>query len=131
MSNQAGHKCGIRRCSVRILAGTLGFLRFYGFPQFFNTNGGIVPRLSHDHLLPGVGIATACRLDGRGKIFLLSTVSRPALGPTQPPIQSVPGALSLRVKRPRREADHCPSSTEVKNGGSIPPLPHLSSWLGA
>jgi hypothetical protein len=36
------------------------------------------------------------------------------LGPTQPPIQWVPGALSLGVKRPRREADHShPSSAEV------------------
>jgi hypothetical protein len=49
-------------------------------------------------------------------IFLLTTVCRPALGPTQPPIQWVPGALSLGVKRPRGEADHSsPSSTEVKN----------------
>jgi len=32
--------------------------------------------------------------------------SRPALGPTQPPIQWVPEALSLVVKRPAREADH-------------------------
>jgi hypothetical protein len=38
-----------------------------------------------------------------------------ALGPTQPPIQWVPGALSLRVKRPGREADHStPSSADVK-----------------
>jgi hypothetical protein len=29
-----------------------------------------------------------------------------ALGPTQPSIQWVPGALSLGVKRPGREADH-------------------------
>jgi hypothetical protein len=49
-------------------------------------------------------------------VFLFTTVSRPALGPTQPPIQWVPGALSLGVKRPEREADHSPpSSAEVKN----------------
>jgi hypothetical protein len=36
-------------------------------------------------------------------------------GPTQPPIQWVPGALSLWVKRPGREADHSPpSSADVK-----------------
>jgi hypothetical protein len=32
--------------------------------------------------------------------------SRPALGPTQPPIQWVPGFLSPGVKRTGREADH-------------------------
>jgi hypothetical protein len=33
---------------------------------------------------------------------------------------------------PGREADHSPpSSVEVKNGGTIPPLPHMSSWNGA
>jgi hypothetical protein len=37
-----------------------------------------------------------------------------ALGSTQPPIQRVPGALSLGVKRPGREADRSPpSSAEV------------------
>jgi hypothetical protein len=35
-------------------------------------------------------------------IFLFTTASRPALGPTQPPIQWVPGALSLGVKRSGR-----------------------------
>jgi hypothetical protein len=50
-------------------------------------------------------------------IFLFTTVSRTVLGPTQPPIQWVPWALSLGVKRPGREADHSPpSSVEVKNG---------------
>jgi hypothetical protein len=43
-------------------------------------------------------------------IFLFTTASRPALWPTQPPIQSVPGALSLEVKRQGREADHSPPS---------------------
>jgi hypothetical protein len=48
-------------------------------------------------------------------IFLPTTASRTAVGPTQPPIQWVPGALSLRVKRSGREADHSPpSSAEVK-----------------
>jgi hypothetical protein len=55
----------------------------------------------------------------RLRIFLFTTLSRPALGPTQPPIQCVPGAVSLRVKRPGREADHSlPSSAEVKNAWS-------------
>jgi hypothetical protein len=52
-------------------------------------------------------------------IFLFTTASRPTLGPTQPPVQWVPGALSLGVKRPRREAEHSPpSSAEVKNAWS-------------
>jgi hypothetical protein len=49
-------------------------------------------------------------------IFLLSTPSRLVLGPTQPPIQCVQGALSPGIKRPGREADHSPpSNAEVKN----------------
>jgi len=48
-------------------------------------------------------------------IFLFSTVYRPVLGSTQAPIHWVPGALSLGVKRPGREADHSPpSNAEVK-----------------
>jgi hypothetical protein len=48
-------------------------------------------------------------------IFLFTTASRLAMVPTQTPIQWVPGALSLGVKRPGREADHSPpSSAEVK-----------------
>jgi hypothetical protein len=46
--------------------------------------------------------------------FLLTTASRPALVPPQPPIQWVQGALSVGVKRPGREADHfSPSSAKV------------------
>jgi hypothetical protein len=40
---------------------------------------------------------------GRVKNFHFSTSSRPALGPTQPPIQRVPGALSPGVNLPGRE----------------------------
>jgi hypothetical protein len=61
-------------------------------------------------------------------IFLFTTMSRMALGPTQPPIQWVPGALSLGVEQPGYEADHTPpSSAKVKNVWSytaIPPI-HL------
>jgi hypothetical protein len=52
-------------------------------------------------------------------IFLFTSVSRSALGPTQPPMQCVPRALSLGVKRPGRKADHSPPySTEVENAWS-------------
>jgi hypothetical protein len=48
---------------------------------------------------------------GRFKIFLLSTASRPVLGPTMCPTQWVPG-----VNWPRREAYHSPpTSAEVNN----------------
>jgi hypothetical protein len=51
---------------------------------------------------------------GRVKNFFL-TSSRPALGPTQPPIQWVLGALSPGIKQKWREADHSPpASVEVK-----------------
>jgi hypothetical protein len=70
----------------------------------------------------GAGIATAYGLDDRGvevrvmvgsRIF--STSSKPALGPTKPPIQCLPGALSPGVKQPGCEANHShPTSAEVK-----------------
>jgi len=50
-------------------------------------------------------------------IFLFTTT-------TQPPIQLIPGALSLGVKRPGREADHLsPPSAEVKNAWSYTSTP--------
>jgi hypothetical protein len=71
-----------------------------------------------------VGIALSYGLDDRGSRvqfpagagnFSLHHRVRTALGPTQPPIRWVLGALSLWVKRPGREADHSsPSSAEVK-----------------
>jgi hypothetical protein len=59
--------------------------------------------------------------------FYYFTAPRPALGPTQPPIQWVPG-----VKRQGREADGSPPPcAQVKNGGAIPALTHTSSWRRA
>jgi hypothetical protein len=50
-------------------------------------------------------------------IFSIASVSRPAPGPTQPPVQWVPGVLSPGVKaRPGRDTDHSPpSSAKVEN----------------
>jgi hypothetical protein len=86
------------------------------------------------------GIPTAYWLDGDrvpsgSRIF--STSPRPALGATQPPIQRVPWALSLGVKRPSLESDHLPpNSSETKKTGintSTPPPIRLHglvlNWL--
>jgi hypothetical protein len=57
-----------------------------------------------------------------------STTSGSGMGPIQPPMHWITGSLSPEVKRPGLEADHSPlSSAEVKNGGVIPPLFHMSS----
>jgi hypothetical protein len=51
---------------------------------------------------------------------------------TQPPIQWVQGDLSLEVEQPGYDADYsATSSAKVKNGGAIPPLPHMPSQHGA
>jgi hypothetical protein len=46
--------------------------------------------------------------------------SRGSTQSTQPPVQWVPGAISLGVKRQGHEADHSPPP--------IPPFLHASSW---
>jgi len=52
---------------------------------------------------------------GQG-FFSVHHRTRPALEPTQSPIQWVPGALYPGVKQPGSKADHSPrSSAEVKN----------------
>jgi hypothetical protein len=60
-------------------------------------------------------------------MFLLTTaVSKPALGPTQPPIQCVTGSLSQRVKGPRSEADLSPpSSAKIKTAWSCTSTPPI------
>jgi len=46
------------------------------------------------------------------------------VGPSQPPVQWVPGTLSLGVKRPGREAENSPpSSADVKNSWNYTSTP--------
>jgi hypothetical protein len=66
------------------------------------------------------------------EIFLFSTVPRPSLRPTQPPMKCALGPLSQGIKQLRHEADRSPpSSVVVKNGGAIHTPHHISSWCGA
>jgi hypothetical protein len=84
-----------------------------------------------------VGIATGYGLDDQGVgvrvpvgLRIFSTSSRPAMRPTQPPIQWIPAALSPGVKRQGREADDSPpTSDEVKKmwiHTSIPPYAFIA-----
>jgi hypothetical protein len=65
-------------------------------------------------------------------IFLSTIASRPALEPTQPPIQWVLGVLSLEVKRPGCEADYSlPSSAEFRECVELYiHSPNTPSWRG-
>jgi len=65
-------------------------------------------------------------------IFLFITVSRTALDPTQPPIQWIPGSLSLGAKRAECEADHSlPSCAEIKECVELYLYSPNTSWSGA
>jgi len=64
--------------------------------------------------------------------FLLVTTFRPALGPTQPPIQWLTGFF------PWRKSNHGMKLTtplhlvlELRMHGATVPLPSTSSWCGA
>jgi hypothetical protein len=66
-------------------------------------------------------------LAGSGNFFLFTTVFRLVLEPTQPPIQCVQGALTLRVKEAGLKADHSPPSiAEVKNAWSYTSIPQYA-----
>jgi hypothetical protein len=86
-----------------------------GFLLSPKANFDLVVKEETHFLYSSAGIALGYGLDDRGSrirfpagvgIFPFTTASRTALGPTQPPIQRVPGSLSLEVKRPGREVDH-------------------------
>jgi hypothetical protein len=79
-----------------------------------------------------------CKTEGsefqsrQGKIFLFSTQFTPVLGPTQPPIQWVPGALSSGVMRARPEDDHSPpTNAEVKKTWLYTSTLHVPYWRSA
>jgi hypothetical protein len=60
---------------------------------------------------------------------LFSTACRPVLGPNQPLVQWVSGALTLGINRPGREADHSlPSHVEIKNAWSYTSTPLRLHW---
>jgi hypothetical protein len=77
-----------------------------------------------------IGVLGFDSQQGLGIFF--TTASRTVLRPTQPPIQWVPEALSLGVKRQGREADHSPpSSAEVKKCVELYiHSPNRPSWSG-
>jgi len=66
-------------------------------------------------------------------LFFFATASRPDLGPIKLPVQWVSQALSPGIKRPRRGADHSPSSSvEIKNAWSstsTPPRVFMAWYL--
>jgi hypothetical protein len=106
---------------------------FFPFVIFVTATRQRMSRIS------SVGIATGYGLDDRGLgfdsrrglgIFLFTTGSVTALGHTQLPIQWVPGALSLGVKWPGREADRSPPSSAEVNMWSYTSTPSMSSWRG-
>jgi hypothetical protein len=85
--------------------------------QHFKYTIPIAPSFSQiKHSSAGLRVGRSGFDSRRGlRIFVFTTASKTALGPTQLPIRWVPGALSLGVMRPGREADHSPpSSSEVK-----------------
>jgi len=56
--------------------------------------------------------------------FLLTIASTLAMGPAQPPVQSVLGAFALRVKWPGHEVDHSlPSSAKIRTAWSCMSIP--------
>lgn len=62
----------------------------------------------------------------RNKIFLVCKETRLALGPTQLPIEWVPGTVSLGVKWQEQGYDHTsPSNADIKNDWRCTSIP---SW---
>jgi hypothetical protein len=73
------------------------------------------------------GRGFAVRVPVGSRIF--SMLSRPALGPTQPPIQWLRGTIPSGVKRQGREADHSPPAITKVKKTSTPPDVFIVGWF--
>jgi hypothetical protein len=75
-------------------------------------------------------VCSAGSIPGRGKKFFFTPQHPDRLWSPRSLLSNGMGALSQGIKQPKREADHsAPSSADVKNGGAIPPLTHMSSGM--
>jgi hypothetical protein len=70
--------------------------QLFSAPAAFRSRGSLVS------IVPNYGLDDRGSIpEQRQKIFLLASASRPAMRPTHPPVQRVPGVLSPGVKRGR------------------------------
>jgi hypothetical protein len=109
---------GVARENLKCVAWLSYVLFYYGITKSFGSS---------------VSIVSDYRLEDRDSIlardkgfFPLASVSRPALRPTQPPVQWVPGVLSPGLKRGRRvtlitHPQIVPRSSMTTNYTSFPP----------
>jgi hypothetical protein len=80
------------------------------------------------------GLIIGVRVPAGAGNFSLHHRVQTGWGPTQPPVQWVPGAVPLGKKLPGREADNSPqSSVEVKNEWSYTSTPQYAfiAWYSA
>jgi len=71
---------------------------------------------------------------GNDGILLFATAFKPALGPIQPPLQQVPGALTSGEGgscRGVKVTSHLHLILRSRMRGAIPPLPNTSKWRDA
>jgi len=123
--------CGVLLLFTYKLCFIYTFFRSYQWYQYMSVS---LPIVFFSALALGYG------LDDRGfesrqglGIFPFTTKSRPAVGPTQPHIQGIIGALFLGLKRPGSEAHYLhPSSAEVEECVELYFLsPSTALWGGA
>jgi hypothetical protein len=68
---------------------------------------------------------------GRLGIFLFTTASRPALGPTHPPIDTRGSFPGGKAAEDMKLTNHLHLVPRSRMRGAIPPLPNTSLWRGA